>query len=232
MAGLVPSTRVQAQASSDGAIEFSMGVASQERRRGISWSDGKPVAKASLHVPVSGGLYVEGAATTLANSRRHNRADGVVDMTAGISRDAGMARLSGEVIYHQFIGAAHSSYVELGAGASTTFGPALLDMFARYAPSQSAIGGDMLYLGAGAQTGIPGTPLNLSAQIGHSTGSGSADPARLRLRPERSYTDYSFGIDYTKRNWMIGLRYSDTDISAPAARHVGRSLVASVTLFP
>ncbi|WP_204283871.1 TorF family putative porin, partial [Klebsiella pneumoniae] len=65
-----------------------------------------------------------------------------------------------------------------------------------YAPSQSAIGGDNLYLFASANAGIPATPLSASATLGHSTGS-TDDPVRAaRLRPLGDYTDWRLGMEY------------------------------------
>jgi uncharacterized protein (TIGR02001 family) len=225
------------QAGAEDTLQVSIGVASQERRRGLGWSGGRPAANASIRVPIVTGLSVSARATSLGRARRYERADGVIDLTAGIARQYGAVRVNGEVIRHQFIGAAGPSFWELGGDASTTFGPARFDLFMRYAPHQDAIGGQNLYMGAGLQAGIPGTPLSLSAHVGRSTGSHGDSLARYRLRPDVRYHDYSIGLDYVARNWLVGLRYSDTDIRrTPENRaftgHSGSAIVASLTLFP
>ena len=94
------------------------------------------------------------------------------------------------------------------------------------APSrQSAIGGDNLYLSAGASAAIPGTALTVSGHVGRSTGE-VRDAARAqRLRPGGGYWDHDIGIDWYRGRWSAGLRYADTDIKAPDRLHAGATLI-------
>ena len=121
-------------------------------------------------------------------------------------------------------------YGEMGAIAGFSLGPASLDLGARYAPRQSGIGGDNLYLSSGAAVGIPGTPLTVSGHVGRSSGD-TRDPLRAaRLRPAGDYWDHGVALDWYRGRWSAGLRYADSDIDAPDSAHAGATLIARVGL--
>lgn len=217
-------TPAGAQATSNPS--FTLEAASDERRRGLSWSDGKPVLRASLFVPVSEALAVDATIVSLRSSSRQGGADGVIDLRAGYNRQTGAWRLSGDVTYRVFPGISGWNYVETGAAAGFLIGPASFDLSVRYAPRQRSVGGDNLYLGAAPSIGIPGTPLTVSGNIGHSSGA-VRDPIRVqRLRPDGGYWDHGLAIDYRKGRWLAGLRYSNSDIARGRADHAGATLVA------
>ncbi|WP_230461371.1 TorF family putative porin [Sphingobium sp. CAP-1] len=205
---------------------FTLEAASDERRRGLSWSDGDPVLRVSASVPLTKGFSLDGTATTLWGSPRHGGADAVVDLGASYGRQLGGFRLTGEGRYHFFPGADRQGYGEAGAIAGFILGPASVDLAARYAPRQSAIGGDNLYLSTSAAIGLPGTPFTVSGHIGRASGD-AHDPARaVRLRPESIYWDHGIAIDWYRGHWSAGLRYADTDIDARNSAHAGASLIA------
>lgn len=216
-----------AAAQLESGPSLSIEAATDERRRGVSWSDGEPVVRATLSVPVAQGLTLDATGVSLWGSRRHGGADGVIDVQASYARQVGDWRLSADAIYHLFPGASGQGYVELGAGGGFLIGPAGIDLFARYAPRQGAIGGDNLYVAAAPSIGIPGTPLTVSAHIGHSSGA-ARDPRTLRLRPDGDYWDHGLAVDYRKGRWLAGLSYTNTDIARNAADHVAATLVARV----
>ena len=207
---------------------FTLEAASDERRRGLSWSDGDPVIRATASVPVANGLSLDGAATSLWGSDRHGGADAVLDLGATYVRQLGGFRLTGEARYHLFPGASGQGYGEAGAIAGFTIGPASIDIAARYAPRQSAIGGDNLYVSAGSAMAIPGTPFTLSGHVGRSSGD-IRDPLRAaRLRPDGGYWDHGVALDWYQGRWSAGLRYADTDIDAPDRAHAGARLISRV----
>lgn len=214
----------------DGGPSLQLEAASDERRRGLSWSDGAPVLKASASLPVGSALAFDIAATSLWGSGRHGGADAAIDVGARYARQAGAFR--GQVLggYHAFPGASGMGYGEIGGGIGYQFGPAVLDLFARYAPDQSALGGDNLVLGSALSIGIPRTPLTLSAHLARSSGK-SDDPARSRrLRPDGTYWDHGVALDYHRGRWSAGLRYADSSIDRDAAVHGGPRLIARIAL--
>ncbi len=208
-------------------------AASDERRRGLSWSDGDPVLRGTLSVPVAQGFSLDGAATTLWGSDRHGGADAVLDLGATYVKQLGGFRLSAEGRYHLFPGASRADdrdwgYGEVGAIAGFSLGPASIDLGARYAPRQSAIGGDNLYLSGGAAMGIPGTPFTMSGHVGRSSGDVRNPVSAARLRPDGAYWDHGVALDWYQGRWSAGLRYADTDIDAPDTRHAGATLIGRV----
>jgi hypothetical protein len=191
--------------------ELSIDLMTDERRRGISWSDGDPAAAASLYWAPAGPFWTEVAAVTLRGSARHGGADAVVDWSGGLQHDIGPWRLGARGAVHIFPGRSGLAYGELGGSAGFTLGPALVEALALYAPPQDAIGGDNLYLRGGISVGIPATPVTLSAGIGRSSGSVDDPVKAARLRPAGSYTDYQLGIEYRQARWSAGLTFTDTD---------------------
>lgn len=223
-----------AQVSLGGSVE----VATDERRRGISWSDGEVAPAASVRAALSGfdiGVRVTGT----RGDPRHGGADAVADVTGGFARDIGGGfRIDGFVAGHLFTGAVgRMDYVEGGLGASYALGPAEIGVDARYAPDQAAIGGDNLWIGARARVGVPATPFTVNASVGHSGGSVDDWQRAARLRPGGDYTDWSLGVDHITGPISIGVAYTGTDIddralASPYAnpRHTGDKLAARLAV--
>ena len=230
-AAMIPATSASpALAQYTSGVSGSVEIASDERRRGLSWSEGDPVLRGTISAPVAEGLSLDASAVSLWGSDRHGNADTVIDVGPTFVQQVGGWRLSGEARYHLFPGASDQGYGELGAGAGFLIGPASIDLFASYAPSQSTIGGDNLYLSASATAGVPGTPFTLSARIGRSSGDVHDPLQAARLRPDGSYWDYGFGIDYLKERWTAGVRYADSSIAGTGSRHAGPSLIGRLAL--
>ena len=200
-------------------VSGSVEVATDERRRGLSWSEGKVAPAASLSLQLPSGFNIGARVTGLRGSARADGADAVIDGSVGYGMDlASGLRGEGFVMYHAFTGArGHMDYVEGGLGLSYQLGPAQVGADARYAPSQGAIGGDNLYVSARAELGLPATPLTFRASVGHSSGSVD-DPLRAaRLRPGGSYSDWLVGVRSVAGPLTIGLDYSGTDVGRTVA---------------
>lgn len=222
-------------ATSAHAQDLSAGVeaASDESRRGISWTEGRAAVSADALVTY-GAVDASARVVTIRESRRHAGAAAVADLELGAGTDAGAFRLRGHVTAHLFTDARERmDYVELGASGSYSLGPLELRAAAIYAPDQASIGGDNLYLSAGASAGIPATPFSASATIGRSTGSVDDSARAARLRPAGDYTDWRLGVEYNRFPFTIGLDYVGTDIDAQASaspfadmRHSGDRLIA------
>ena len=224
VAALVWSAAASAQVTPHGGAK----VVTDERRRGISWSDGDAALSAWGRLDLSGGVDIGVRATATRGDPRHGGADGVIEPTLGYSTTSGGLRLDGFVTGYLFTGAVQSmDYAEGGVGASYTLGPAEVGAVARYAPSQRAIGGDNLYLGLNGRVGVPTTPFSLTAAVGRSSGTtrnGGRDPRAMRLRPDGTYADWSFGAEYVMGPLTLGALYSDTDIRAGRERSPFQSL--------
>ncbi len=214
------------------SVQVGAEVTNDEVRRGLSWSGGRASASADALVAI-GPVEASARIAATRGSARHDDADGVADLVLGTGWDLGAIRLRATATGHLFAGARSSiNYVEIGGRASFGLGPAQLSGGAVYAPSQDAIGGDNLYLHAGFDSGIPGTPLTAIAAIGHSSGDAD-DPVRARrLRPAGRYTDWRLGTEYRQGPLTLGLSYIGTDVDGNAAigpfadvRHAGDKIV-------
>jgi hypothetical protein len=195
-------------------ISAGVELASDEVRRGLSWSEGRPAASADALVSlgaVEGSLRI----ATLRESARHGGASGVADLELAAAADLGPLRVRGHATGHLFASAGdRMDYAELGASGSYSLGPVQLGVGAIYAPDQDAIGGDNLHLYASAHAGVPATPLSVSAAIGRTSGSVD-DPLRAaRLRPAGAYTDWRLGAEFSQFPFTLGLDYIGTDIGA------------------
>lgn len=211
-----------------GGPTLSLELASDERRRGLSWSDGEPVVRANLSVPVNHEISIDATAVSLWGSRRHDGADAAMDVQASYSRQLGGWRLIADATYMLFPGASDQGYAEIGATAGFLVGPATIDLFTRYAPRQGAIGGDNLYMGTALAIGLPGTPFTLSAHIGRSSGAVRDPVSARRLRPDGRYWDHCLALDYRKGRWLAGLRYADSSIDEDASDHAGATVLGRV----
>ncbi|KQN25186.1 hypothetical protein ASE86_02700 [Sphingomonas sp. Leaf33] len=234
LAGVASVTSAPALAQSKPAIGAE--ATTHEVRRGLNWSGGRAALSADIAVDDLAGFDLLGRVVTTRESPRHAGADAVADLELGRGFDIGAVRLRASVTGHLFAGAAiDADYYELGATGSYTLGPVTLDAGAKYAPEQSSIGGDNLYLFANASGAIIGTPLTANAGIGRSTGQ-TDDPVRAgRLRPAGDYTDWRLGLSYGLSKVTLSLDYVGTNIDdrrtvSPFADpdHIGDRVVGRV----
>ncbi len=219
-------------------VQTGVELATDERRRGISWSEGKAAPSAYARVDLPAGFDLGARVLATRGDPRHGGADGVVEPTLGYSRDLGGFRLDGFATAHLFTGAhGRLDYGELGAGLSYSLGPAQAGVEARYAPPQDAIGGDNLYLAVRGRIGIPATPWTVTGSAGHSSGRVDDPQRAARLRPGGSYNDWSLGVQHVTGPLTVGLEYTGTDIrnlpdasSFAVREHAGNRLAARITL--
>ncbi|WP_448661908.1 TorF family putative porin [Sphingomonas sp. CJ20] len=221
-----------AQSLPSGGVE----IATDENRRGLSWSQGRVSPSADLSLGLAG-FDLSSRVVDTRDSVRHGEAAAVADLEIGRSFRAGGFELRGHATGHFFIDArGKMDYWELGGSAAYSLGPLRAQAGLVYAPDQNAIGGDNLYLYADARAGIPATPFSVSAGIGRS--SGSTDDARAaRLRPTGSYSDWHVGIERSLLGFTLGLDYVGTDIDRRAgtspyadARHAGDRVIGRARL--
>ena len=204
------------------------------RVRGLSWSDGSPALAAAVSVPL-GDWRLDARGTSLRGSRRHDGADLGLDTALRYTRAFGGWRATAGVVHHAFIDRAASNYWEIEAGAGYLIGPLDLALTAAWTPSQDAIGGDNLYLRAGAAAGVPGTPITVFGHVGRSMGPDRRERA-TRLRPDGDYTDWRLGAEHVTGPLTLGLQVTGTSIETPVPvtrftdRHVGTRLAGTARI--
>lgn len=213
---------------------FQLEVTSDERVRGLSWSEGKAAATVGVRVPVLAEIELSASATTLRGSRRHGGADALLRMGGAWSREVGAGwRLGLGATGYVFAGASDYSYAEVEARAAYSLGPATLRGAVRYAPDQAAIGGSNLHVALDADFGLPGTPVTLYGGVGHSSGSESDLTRAARLRPGGNYWDWSLGGEWIQGPAALGVKWTDTSVGpgvGPIWEHTGSRVTGYVRL--
>jgi len=211
-AALLPLALIVAWPGAARAADWSLSASatSDERRRGLSWSDGRPAISARLSLEPAEGFLLSVAGTSLRGSARHDGATAGIDSAILYRRSFGAIRADAQISHHAFPGHGGANYVELGGGGGTTIGPVQFDLFGLYAPKQAAIGGDNLYLAAAASVAVVGTPFTIGAQIGRSSGDADNPVRSARLRPHGRYADAALRTDYVRGPMTLSIELSDT----------------------
>lgn len=208
-ASLLPVAAAHAQSSPSVGVEATI----DERRRGISWSEGRASVSGDIAARL-GAIEFDARVAALRGSVRHDGADAVADLGAAFVTDAGPVRLRARTIGHVFAGARSAmNYGEVGGDARYTFGPAELTAGALYAPPQDAIGGSNLYLSGFVVVGIPATPFTVIGGVGRSSGAVDNSVRADRLRPGGTYTDWRMGIEHVTGPMILALEYVGTDLA-------------------
>lgn len=215
-----------------GDLTVSGGIAavSDYRFRGISHSDRRPAVQGGVTVDHVSGVYGRVWASSIHDYVAGN-APAEVDLSAGYRRSFGGVTVDAGVLYYFYpdAGAAASDFVEPYGSVAYTLGPVTAKLTAAYAPRQSALSfgrgrDDNLSVSGDVSGFVPGTPVTLSAHLGHNSG-----PTRLGLADD--YTDWSLAANYTMRGLTFGLAYVDTDarVRTPRGRDAAEAgIVASV----
>ncbi len=217
-------------------LALEAGVLTDHRVRGLSWSDGEAAPQVYARLPF-GDFALSAEATAARDAQRHGGADAAIALSAGYRAETGLLRWQGGVTGHLFPGGSgEQDFYELDGGIAGMIGPLDLALAARYAPSQRAIGGSNLHIGASAELALIGTPVTITAGVGRSSGSVDDALRAARLRPTGDYVDWSVGGRYVLHALTFTLAYKDTDIASddlhPLARSrdFGAKVVAGVHL--
>jgi hypothetical protein len=230
LAGAAAALVLAASAAPAVAASFGIEASSDLRRRGLSWSEGKPAIEAWAGVPVTGGLSIEGGGATLRGSARHGGADLLAEAALRYTRQSGAFSWWADVQGLGFIGASGQNYGQLRTGAAFGIGPVQLAGIASWAPPQAAIGGSNLYVGGSVNFGIPLTPLTLRASAGHSTGTDDGSGRANRLRPGGDYSDFRVDADYVLGPVTLGASFTTTTIPDRTAAHAGSRVLLRAAL--
>jgi uncharacterized protein (TIGR02001 family) len=201
------------------SITFDLAAVSDYRFRGVSLSHNDPALQPTLTVSHKSGLYLSAWGSNIARFADTNVE---LDLTAGWNHAAGGAELSVGVIAYLYPGGNGGSYTEIFGSIGTTLGPVEIKGGSAYAPPQKNIGSDNFYVYGSLSSGIPGTPVTISAQVGHENGSLAG--------PSGEKWDWSLGAQYVLGKVSLGLNYVDTNIKhrLDQNRTAQSSVVASI----
>jgi uncharacterized protein (TIGR02001 family) len=184
-------------------LSTTISVVSDYRFRGISLSNRKPAVQASVDVSHKSGVYAGVWGSTISN---YGGSNFEVDAALGWKNTVGPVTLDLGGTAYLYPGGTAVNAFETYAYIGKTIGPAQLRAGVVYAPKQKNLGGsDNIYFTADARVGVPKTPFTLTASVGHEHGAFAG--------PTGNKWDWSFGAEYTRAPFTLGLSYVDTNIS-------------------
>ena len=196
-------------------------VVSDYRFRGISQTDKNFAVQGSLTVSHASGFYasvwgssVDGYVTASTQSNQE------IDLIVGFKKTLGSATIDVGALYYVYPktrlagDVTSSNFIEPYLAISGTAGPVTAKATINYAPKQKALAldqigpsNDNVYIAGDFSAAIPGTPLGLTAHIGHNFG-----PSWLATTGRgNEYTDWGLGATLTYKAITLGLQYVDTD---------------------
>ncbi len=198
--------------------------------RGISQSDGRPAAQASLSIGGSSGPYA-GAWISNVGFNDGRQAQAEVDYAAGFKWPWGNALNDVGLIFYSYPGAAGSldyNYIEAKMATALPAGPFNLTGALFISPDFFAGSGTSLYLNGGASLPLVDNKISFNAAIGHQF---IKDDDAFGIS---SYTDWSAGATYNWEKFSLSLAYDNTNISKGQCRDAcaGRFVATISRSFP
>ena len=197
-----------------GEIELSGNVAlvSDYRFRGVSFSDGDPALQGGIDLAHSSGFYVGTWGSTISGGSPYGELELDIyagfggELAEGVSFDVGL-------LYYIYpteneladLVDVDTDYFEPYASVSGDLGPVSATLGVAYAWDQSSLGDDdNLYLYTDFETGIPNTPLSLTAHLGYTDGV-------FATQADGSSFDWGLGASYAVTDSLsLGVNYVDT----------------------
>lgn len=198
-------------------VSGNVALVSDYRFRGVSLSAGEPAIQGGIDLVHSSGFYVGTWASSIEDSPVYGTME--LDLYGGWSGDVSDGiTLDVGLLYYTYpadsAGAAPGDYFEPYASVATTLGPVSATLGIAYAWDQDSLGNDdNLYLYTDLETGVPGTPLTLSAHVGYTDG--PLAPPFLAGTADKTGWDWSVGASMTVLGGLTaGISY--TDVGGPS----------------
>lgn len=187
-----------ADAQSSVDISANIGVVSDYRFRGLSYSDRDPALQGGIDVAFESGWFVGTWGSTIAKTGGSNAE---VDIYGGYAGETVGIDYSAAVYGYVYPGGSDVNYFELQGNIGKSIGPAHLELQLAYTPDQWNTTRDNLYIGVEMAVAIPGTPLSAKLRGGRENGSYAEK------------WDWEAGLSYS-HNWLtVSASYVDTNYS-------------------
>jgi uncharacterized protein (TIGR02001 family) len=217
-------------------INGSATLVSDYRFRGISQTDKRPAVQGGFTLTHESGVYVSLWGSSIddyvtASAQSHQE----IDMIAGVKKTFGGTTVDVGAVYYLypktklFGDASKANFLEPYVAVSHTLGPVTAKATVNWAPKQKALALnqvgpklDNVYLAGDLSAGVPGTPISLSAHLGHTWG-----PSWLSIG--NKYTDWGLGATYTYKALTMGVQYVDTNgvFTTPTGRNASKGGVVA-----
>ena len=200
------------ETSSDVELSANVALVSDYRFRGVSFSDGDPALQGGIDLSHSSGFYIGTWGSTISGGSPYGELELDVyagfggEIAEGVSFDVGLLYY----IYPTENELANAldfdtDYFEPYASVSGDLGPVSATLGVAYAWDQSSLGDeDNFYLYTDFETGIPNTPLSLTAHLGYTDGV-------FATQADGSSFDWGLGASYAVTDSLsLGVNYVDT----------------------
>jgi uncharacterized protein (TIGR02001 family) len=231
-------TQVQAEDKQNLVLNGFVSLNSQIRSRGISLTDESPSYMLNLNLIDKSGLYGSIYAFGVDGLGTYGGEDMEVDYLLGYGTQLGSVAVDGGMGLYHFPGTIGTSFNEFYLSGSKKIQDIESKLGLMYVPDRQSVGGhDKLYVYADVSKPIASLPLTAKAHIGYTSGKGN-----IYAGPTGEFIDYSLGVDYTWKQFIVNATYIGTTIdkakadvyfALPNAKKgsdmVGNSLMASVT---
>lgn len=161
-----------AQAADEGEtpefeISGNVGLVSDYRFRGISYSDRDPAIQGGIDISHKSGFFVGTWASSVSD---YGGSSVELDLYGGYAGSVAGFDYTATFLGYVYPGGTDTNYYELKGTVSRTIGPAAIGLQLAWVPDQHNYPGDNVYMGASVDVGIPDTPVSLRAAIGRETG--------------------------------------------------------------
>lgn len=181
------------------SVTGSVTLVSDYRFRGVSLSGGDPAIQGGVTVTHDSGFYAGTWASSIDDGGTDFYGDAEVDLFGGwsgqVSDEVG---LDAGLLYYAYPGNAKgvdAEYFEPYATISGDLGPVQAKLGVNYAWDQKALVDDSLYIHTELSSGIPTTPVTVSAHLGYTDGAFA--PTLLAGKGDNSAFDWSLGASAT-----------------------------------
>lgn len=192
-----------AQSASGGvAVSANVGLVSDYRFRGISYTEENPALQggvdANLALSDSLSLF---AGTWASTGNDDTIGAGEIDLYGGLAGRSGLANWQVGVLGYFYPDASGIDFYELHGEFGMDIGPMSAAAGLFYAPDQSSLGGgDSVYVYTSLASAVPNTPITLRASLGYEDGGVWDGKWDWKLGAVAVYRQFSFGVSYVDSN--------------------------------
>lgn len=192
-----------------------IGVVSDYRFRGLSYSDRDPAIQGGIDVSHKSGLFAGTWASSIAD---YGGANVELDFYGGYAGSAAGLDYSFTFLGYVYPGGHGVNYYELKGAVGKTIGPASVELALFWVPDQDSYPGDNIYTSISADVGVPNTPFTISAAVGRETGGYDEK------------WDWQAGVSYNFDRFTASVAYIDSNYGGvnEAGRQARATVVASL----
>ncbi len=211
-AAATPALADETAPPSDITVSGNVALVTDYRFRGLSLSGGDAAIQGAINVNHSSGFYVGAWGSNLEDSAVYGNME--LDVYGGWTGAIGSG-LTADVglLYYVYPNGnvGDANVFEPYASVSAAFGPATAKLGVAYAWKQDSLGGDdNLYVYTDLSSGIPDTPISVSAHLGYTDG--ALSPKLLTGVSTDGGFDYSVGASYNiTPKLSLGVSYVGVD---------------------